>query len=560
LATIEIKRVILSMEMPVSAYIRKFALPILLTAIASQQMLLWMFPAVRESTWTMVMAISLPLIALLVVVLKPVLSADKKRSEIDDNMHLFITRMGALSTSNLPRKRLFEILSRVEEYGALSQDIGRIYVLMEHWNLSLPEAARHIAKRTPSIILADFLERMAHSVETGEDFHVFLMKEQTVVMNDYQVMYEGSLKSMDLIKEVFVSLVASSMFMIIFMTLIPMVLEQDTLLVIVMILIGFMITEGLMVGYTYMRLPRDIMWHKMKVRPQSEDRIIRSLITAGFIGMSMAVFAGLLGLREPKLILALAVTPMFYPGWIIMKEEEALKRCDNSYDAFMRAVGAAAESVGGSTEDALRHLRRHDFGALSELVDRLYKRLITRIDKVNSWIFFAAESRSNLISKFTEMYIKSIMVGGKPTDVSKIISSNFTRMQGLRKHRYQMASNMTGVMYGLAVAIAFTLYLTIHIMRLMNAATSSIDLTTIQGGEVPVPIMFATYNVPLIQMMVLGVIVIHAFSSAFLVKVVRGSHKYSFVFHLAGMTWVSLIIAILSDWAMERLISTSTMG
>ncbi|RLF66655.1 MAG: type II secretion protein F [Thermoplasmata archaeon] len=557
---VELKRVIIGMDIPVSKYLAGFALPVFISSLVASQMLIWLFPAVRDSIGTLIFALSIPVIGFLFVVLKPVIEADNKRAKIDENMHLFITRMGALSTSNLPRKKLFEILSRVEEYGPLSQDVARIYVLMDHWNISLPESARYVAKRTPSLIFADFLERMAHSVETGEDFHTFLIKEQTVVMNDYQVMYEGALKAMDLIKEVFVSLVASSMFMIIFLTLLPMIMIHDTFFLVVGILVGFMILESILVFFTRMRLPKDLMWHNLKIRPTSEDRIVKALVIAVLIGLLSAMLLSGIGLKDPKIILAVAITPMFYPGWIIRKEETLLKRCDSSYDAFMRSVGSAAESIGGSTEEALKHLRKHDFGALTELIDRMYKRLMTRIDKVNSWIFFAAESRSNLIAKFTEMYIKAIMVGGKPTEVSKIISSNFTRIQGMRKHRYQMAANMTGVMYGLAVAIAFTLYLTLHIMSLMNDATAQIDLTSLNGQSIPVPLMFTTYNVSMMQLMVLGVIVIHSLCSAFLIKVVNGSHKYSFVFHLAGMTWVSLIIAVLSDIAMSELLSSTAIG
>jgi flagellar protein FlaJ len=398
--------------------------------------------------------------------------------------------------------------------------------------------------------------------DDGEDFHTFLIKEQTVVMNDYQVLYEGALKAMDLIKEVFVSLVASAMFMIIFLTLLPMVMIHNTFILVLGILGSFMILETLLVAFTQIRLPKDVMWHNLKIRPTSEDKIIRALIIALLFGI-MSAMALSFFISDPKILLAVAITPIFYPGYLIRKEENKLKRCDSSYDSFMRSVGSAAESIGGSTEEALKHLRKHDFGALTELIDRMYKGLITRIDKVNSWIFFAAESRSNLIAKFTEMYIKAIMVGGKPTEVSKIVSSNFTRMQGMRKHRYQMASNMTGVMYGLAVAIAFTLYLTLHIMILMNEATAELDLTGLNGEEgmgIPVPIMFTTYNVSLMQMMVLGVIIIHALCSAILIKVVNGSHRFSFVFHLAGMTWTSLVVAVISDLAMSNLLTSGSIG
>jgi len=538
------------MDRPFSDYVKKKGIPIIATSIVVTIIILNFFPQIIVRPFLKYIIYAIPLYAVGVVFLLPIIEAELKKSKIDENMHLFITRMGALSTADLPRKKLFEILSKVKEYGPLSEDIGRIYVLMEYWNLSLPAAARYVAKRTPSIIFADFLERMAHAVEAGEDLHDFLIKEQEVVMSEYEVMYESALKAMDILKEVFVSIVAASMFMLIFITLLPTVIPGETNLMIGLALVSFVLIEAVIVYFAKVRLPKDVMWHNMEIRPEGElqiKKIIPLTFTIGFLFFSILFY---LGVRNPTILLAAAITPTFYPGWKIKKEEELLKRCDDSYDAFMRAVGAATESIGGSTEAVLKQLTKHDFGALSEPIHRLYRRVITRIDKIKAWVYFAAETRSNLIAKFTEMYIKALMVGGKPTEVSRIISRNFVKINGLRKHRYQTAANMAGVLYGLTVAISFTLFLSINIMKIMNKAFSQVVIPE----KMYVPIIITTYNVTLMQYLAVAVIFIHTIASSLLIRIIGGNHRYSFFLHLAMMVWLAAVVSILANYSMRVLL------
>ncbi|MCD6110499.1 MAG: archaellar assembly protein FlaJ [Thermoplasmata archaeon] len=539
------------MDRPFSDYVKRRGMPILFLSLLITAMILYFVPQVFKHPFLKYTVYSIPLFAIAVVFLLPIIEAELKRSKIDENMHLFITRMGALSTADLPRKKLFEILSRVEEYGPLSEDIGRIYVLMEYWNLSLPAAARHVAKRTPSIIFADFLERMAHAIEAGEDLHNFLVKEQEVVISEYEVLYEGALKAMDVLKEVFVSIVAASMFMIIFITLLPTMVPGETNLMIALALISFILIEAVIVYFAKVRLPKDEMWHNMSIRPDGEVKVKKVLPLTATLGFLIFSILLSVGVRNPILLLASAITPTFYPGWLIRKEEDLLRRCDDSFDAFMRAVGAAAESVGGSTESVLKQLTKHDFGALSEPIQRLYKRIATRIDKIKAWVYFSAETRSNLISKFTEMYIKALMVGGKPTEVSRIISRNFVKINGLRKHRYQTAANIGGVLYGLTVAISFTMYLSINIMKIMNNAFSSVVLPK----EMYVPIVITTYNVAIMQYLAMAVIIIHTITSSLLLKVVGGNHPYTLFLNLTMMTWVAAIVSIIADYSLNILLA-----
>jgi len=123
----------------------------------------------------------LPASLVMLSLLIPIIISVAKKAEIERYMHLFITRMCMLSTARMPPDLIFKHMSEMDEYGALRNEIKKIHILVAYWNRSISEAARFISAQTPSLQLADFLDRMAHSLEAGEDFKEFLGKERRVV-------------------------------------------------------------------------------------------------------------------------------------------------------------------------------------------------------------------------------------------------------------------------------------------------------------------------------------------------------------------------------------------
>jgi flagellar protein FlaJ len=494
---------------------------------------------------------SIPGYMVALIAIFPILKYDSRRMEINSNMHLFITRMGVLSTSELPRKDLMELLASVKEYGALTDEMKKIYNLIEFWNFSLPESARYVGKRCPSPILADFLNRMAHSIDSGENFSTFLRKEQAVVMTEYQAMYEGAMRDLDLLKEIFVATITAAMFMIVFVSILPMFVAQSSLMLLLGCLLVFLFVEVSLVFFTYSKLPKDNIWHNMAVRPYSERRLKRVLPFAFLIaGVLFAVLLLKTSLPLP-MIFAISVSALAGPAFYLRRMENELKRCDDNYDSYMRAIASAVETVGGGIDDALRRLKGHDFGPLSVHADQLYKRLIIRIDEVKAWSLFAAHTGSNLISKFTEMYVRGIESGGKPSEIGKLISDNYIRMLTLRKYRYQAASSMAGVLYGLLVAITFTLYLMLSIMRMMNGVFSLID---IKNSQVAVPLLSTHFQLEMFSLFFLIIIVTHILMSSWFMRIISGSHPAMPILHLIAMSWIVSIVAFVSDMAMSKLI------
>lgn len=538
----KIGRLYNSFNMPWKKYIIQYAIPIL---FVTSFIALYIFVSFPRLIYPLNLVIySIPAFGVILVILFPLVKGEKRKTEIEKYMHLFITRMAVLASTHLPRKEIFRILSEVKEYGALSEEVEKIYNLVEYWNMSLPDAARVVGKRTPSVILADFLDRLAHSAEAGEDFEVFLEKERKVVLETYAIKYEASLSQLDVYKEAFVAILISMLFFAVFVAILPMFANIDATILLYLTLLAFIAVESIMLYAIKVRLPQDEVWHGRKdIRAPAEVKLLKSLPFIYVLVFLLFLTFYMLGFSL-YITVAVALLPLFYPGYLIHSAESDLINCDENYDAFIRTVGSYIAAK-GSDVLAMERLRKHDFGKLTKFIDILYKRLLTRIDKKKAWNFFAAETGSNLISKFTDMYVTGIEMGGDPTKISRIISDSYIRMIGLRKKRYQSATNLTGILYGLMVGIAFALYTTFELMKMM---ASMIQFYPVNLSKyIKIPLLSAKFPIATASVVFLLLLIIHALVSSYMIKVVSGSHKHSIYLHFSMLTWIGLVVAYLTQ-------------
>jgi len=493
-----------------------------------------------------------PVFVLFVGVIYPLLIMERVIRITNRLMHLFITRMSILSTSTLPRKDMIKIISEVKEYGPLATEISRIYTLMGHWNSTLPDAARFIGKRTPSPILGDFLDRMAHAIDAGEDFHKFMIKEQKVVILDFELRYDNSLKSMDTIRELLTSLIVSSMFIIIFMVILPALLAQTGEAMLLGVVFLFVFIEGAMTFAVYNIMPEDELWHNMERRPPFEywvkGRMPFFVAATGILSILLSSFR--FEFAYAPILPGIVFLPLALIGRKVKFEEEQVRRCDYLYDTFMRSVASGAANVGGSLVSALKDIKLHDFGPLSEHIDMMYKRLATRIDKIQPWAFFAADTGSNLIAKFTEMFVKGVNIGGDPEEIANIVSENFLAMNNLRKKRAQTSANVQGLMYGLTAAITITLFMALNLMLMMNGIFSEAPIT----GDIAIPLNLEGFDMVLMSTFMISIILIHALFSAIILNVVTGSHKIMILYHFPLLSFFGAVTAVITNLAMKNVL------
>ena len=532
-------------------YFKNFVIPVTILAILFPIIILVLVPSVMEGV-LVVGVLLVPIALFAMVIIYPISSLEGKKKEIDNNIHYYITHMGVLATSQMTRVDLLLKLSHTEAYGYLAKETGRIYALVFYWHVSFPVACRFIAQRTPSVLFSDFLDRMAHSVQAGQEFGEFVLLEQTVVMNDFTTMYQDSLNSIDMVKEMFISMCMSLIFIVAFAIIMPIITGMDSIILLGGSIAIFIGTELVILLYARSKVPADRIWHTLDIETPADRRIKWSMPISLFLCMIVTVIVLVFTKLPTTIMFAASLTPLLLTGLIARTEENKIKRYDNNFGAFIRSLGGAAGSRSGLILESLKELISHDFGPLSENVNNLYKRLKTRLNTPRSWEHFAAGTGSNLIERFATMFVEGTNVGGKPAIIGDIISKNFMSILSMRKLRYSSASSLIGVLYGMTAGISATMFLALSIIAMLAKMFSNISIPDIDIG-ISIATISAT-NIPLMTTMLMIMMVCHSLMSAMLIRIVDGGHPFNTYTHFVGLVWVSALTAELTMQGMGPLL------
>lgn len=532
------------MGMTPSDYIKRFAIPILLLGFGFPVLIQIAAPDIMVGDIALALW-SIPFFFIILIVMYPMNTLASMKIQIDQNIHYYVTHMGVLATSQMQLKDLLYSLSRNEAYEYLGKETGKIYMLMNDWKLSFAQSCRFIARRTPSDIYADFLDRFAHAMDSGENVELFLRSEQKVVMNAFDTMYKDALHSIDTLKEIYISMVMALLFVVSFAIILPVIMGMDANLLMTGSIIMFMGTEILLVYFAKLRVPKDRIWHTLDIETDA-DRKIKFSFPVSILLCVLVSIPILIWNKLPITIeMAVILTPLLITGRVANIEENKIKRKDDNFASFIRSLGASSGARGGLVNESLRQLIYHDFGPLTKNVRELYSRLNTRINKIRSWEFFAAGTGSNLIERFGTMFAEGTHIGGKPEVIGEVIGDNVMEINSLRKLRYSSSSSLSSMMYGLTAGIAFTMFLSLTIVKMLTEVFTAANMP--EGVDIGLSISAAAgLNFDIMTFMIMAMLVGHSFLSAVLIRVVDGGHMFNIYTHFVGLMWVSAICAELT--------------
>lgn len=479
-----------------------------------------------------------------------------RRNQIEQEMHLFITRVGVLSTSDISRKGIFDMAMEMKEYGELAKEVNKIYILIDTWGLSIGDACRRVAKTTPSIMFGDFLERLAYAVESGEEPKDFFANEQEIILQQYKIIYDAAADTIQTTSEIFVAIIIVMCFIILLLTLLPFLLDVSGFLTTIFYLtfLLFLLIESLMLYAFVICVPKERIWEdtdiSTRVSKMMNYYFIGSITASAALGL--LVFT-LLDLGYP-LSIAISVTPMAFSGYYTKKHESLVIRRDNNFAAFIRSLGSTTETSSIAPVQALKRLRWHDFGPLTQNIEALYDRVNLRIDPVVSWKYFGAETGSDLITKFSGMFVRGLEAGGRPGKAALIISTNFTKLLALRKRRYMLASTLSGLFIGVTVALSMVFFMATGLYEIVN------DLIIESGVEE------AHQRVQILEPQALSVsaitnifftlIVFHAAITSMIPTIVSAGHKYGSTVNFVIMVWIGAIMSKLAPYVIKVMVGS----
>ena len=534
------------------------------------------------------MILVFPIITTLAAIAFPLIEVQRSATLIEKEMHMFITRMGILSLGEVGAKSIFDILKQMSDYGELASEVKRIETLVDKWHTSLPEAARIVAHQSPSPLWTDFLDRMAFSIEAGQPIDEFMRAEQETVAEQYTTLYDTRLESVDTMKEIYVSLVSAGLFALVIAGIHLVLFEVGTpnaepiemfSRIRFLLLAGFIFTV-VQIGAVFAfrsTIPEDQTFARDEMDTPFRINFRRSFLIAGSFTALLSVVMSLLVISNWNvlsdqwdkfglLIFAIPLTPMLFPSLMIRREEGMVLRRDETYPDFIRALGGTAQARSAEPSATIKALRGIDFGRLDSSIDRLEKRLSTRIDSDRAWDYFNADTNSSVISRYMRIYIEGSQSSGRPAETAEMVSRSVGSLLSLRRRRGLSASTMWGVAIGLLIASVTSLNVTISIVLQLGDAIAGVasglvdtDVSALSdfGGGVALPVMEDSSsvgeNIRMFKIVVSILILIQVLAVSLIATRLRGGGFTSALGQSISFLWIagltSLLTAVILDAA-----------
>ncbi|MCX2818422.1 archaellar assembly protein FlaJ [Haladaptatus sp. F3-133] len=546
------------MEMGARRYLGFVVLPLFFFFLLIVGAVIFIQPAAIISALLSLLGI----FAIIVAVVYPKVSLESRKTEINEKFHIYLTHMTVLSTTNIDRVEVFRELSKEEEYGEIAKETRRIIEIVETWNQSLDDACKRRSKKVPSDMMSDFLDRLAYTMRAGRELNSFLVREQENMLDEYVTMYNGELDNLDVLKDLYLSMVLSTSFGMVFAVILPILTDTDPTIVVAVVVVIFGFIQ---MGFLYaisVTVPHDPVWYIPDETKTDASKTIRRTVAvavvvsfglaAGVVGVYFGVAPFAFGQYPMPMYLAVAVSPFLIPGILIRRLEKGVTKRDEVFPEFVRGLGSVESAKQTTTTDVLKDLRKKDFGNLTPEINNLYKRLNMRIEPSGAWKRFTYECGSYLIQKFSSMYLVGREMGGDPRHLGELISENFSVALNLRENRKRMTVTIIGVLYGMTAAMSFALFLGVEIVRILTEVSSDFELSEMGFGQLLYP---GIYNLQQIGMLILVVVLLNAIFSSLMIRSIDGGHKANASLHFVALTWLGCGIGIGTARAVDGLIT-----
>ena len=588
---------LLRLGMPFGRYLLYFSMPAVIIGLIAGLSVWLSVSDTIGGLGAVMLVLAFPALAFAGTILYPVAQVSAEAIQIEQDMHMFMTRMGILSMGESAEKGMFDVLKEMGDYGALAHEIQAIETLVTKWHTNLPEAARIVGRQSPSEIWSDFLDRMAFSVEVGQPIGEFFTSENETFEQAYTTIYDARLEQLDTLRETFVSLTTTGLLLLVVaglhLILFQTGSETDNPFEVIIrarwVLLAGTLFGLLQIGAWYLFtlvIPDEDLFAKHGFNTDQSIDMRRSWIFAGILAVVMFFVISVVFIAFGTdilfaqwkyyglLVIAAMMSPLLAPSLITSQEETRVRRRDDAFPEFIRAFGGTAQARAQEPSAMVKALSGIDFGALDASISNLEKRLSMRIDSDYSWDWFAADNNSMLVSRFTRVFIEGSSSTGMPGLVGDMVSQSTTTLLGLRQRRQISANVMRSVSYGLLIAMIIALNITTSIISGLGETIASVaqglvdstgEVGTASGGvDVALPALAETggiqQNIAVFNYMGSGLIVITILVLGLITARIRGGGTTLVLGQMIQMMWIAGIANFFSAWILDQSVGLFQSG
>jgi flagellar protein FlaJ len=471
------------------------------------------------------------------------------------------TYMASLAIANASRPEIFAYAANRKEYIS-AKYIAKVDMYVKKWNYSYSEALGIVADRTNNTIVKSMLNRYANAIDSGVPDDDFLKNELSTVRSVYRSQVEQGLEMLKKWGDAYIAMLLSGTviavtIMISIAIYSPQGLESTLNMAYAIILVICVFGNVLM----YTSVPDDPKTHGLVERASKEqqtihamERIIVPLALGSVIVMTLlGINAGLI-----FMLVGILMAPLGIIGFI---DDSNITLRDNDFSTFIRSLGAIMGGQGTTAVHALATIDKKSLTTLEPLVNAVYSQMNLGLDNKQIWDKFIGDSGSNLIYKYLNIYLDTIIMGGPPEPIGTVVGSSVLEQTLLREKKDMHSRSfivLLAPMHMAMVAIFVVLFrikltLTGSVSSMMGkfAATAAISGGSSAGGvsagsALGGMSMFTNFPEKEMGNFVVIILAIITISNIIAARIVGGGDRYMFYFYTAlfcTLTGLILLIA-----------------
>lgn len=403
----------------------------------------------------------------------------EKVASIDENRMmsadlLFTTTyMASLALADASRPEIFSFAASRKEYIS-SKYTSKVDTYVQKWAYSYAESLSIVADRATNPILKSMFARYANAIDSGVPDDDFLKNELSTVRSVYRSQVEQGLELTKQWGDAYVAMLLSGT--VIAVTLMISIAIYSPGGMDATLNMAYAIVLLICVGgniLMYQSVPYDPKSHGLPGRCSKEQQTIHSMERI-IIPLTIAsvVLMGLLGVSAGLiyLLIGILMAPLGIIGFI---DDSNITMRDTDFSTFIRSFGAVMGGQGTTAVYALATIDRKSLTALEPLVNAVYSQMNLGLDSRQIWDKFIADSGSNLINKYLNIYLDTVTLGGPPEPIGTVVGSSILEQTLLREKKDMHSRSFIILLVPMHVAMAGILVVLYRIMVVLTGSVSS---------------------------------------------------------------------------------------
>ena len=110
-----------------------------------------------------------------------------RKKDINNKLPFAVIHMSAIAGSGAPPVKIFELVLKAKEYGALDGEFRRILNYINLFGYDMITSLREVSKDTPSEKFRELLNGIITSIESGGNLKKYLKNKAEDIMNEYRL-------------------------------------------------------------------------------------------------------------------------------------------------------------------------------------------------------------------------------------------------------------------------------------------------------------------------------------------------------------------------------------